>query len=156
MGLWPYWSQAILVFGNIGLRPYWYLAILVFGHIGLWPNAKPEARLKDKGWLFGGCSLLWMQETFFTSPCWGREWSLTAGKIFGFAGDRTVMIRYLWFDQWLAANRPMIMTNAWVTSREDGLRQVAKSRAAFYTRSRCLWPAWATSVYTEIREQLSG
>ena len=148
MGLWPYWSQAILVFGNIGLRPYWYLAISVFSQM---PNQKLDSRTKAE--LFGGCSLLWMQETFFTSPCWGREWSLTAGKIFGFAGDRTVMIRYLWFDQWLAANRPMIMTNAWVTSREDGLRQATKSWAAFYTRSRCLWPAWATSVFTEIRKQ---
>jgi len=121
--------------GHIGLWPYWYLAISVLGQM---PNQMLDSRTKIE--LFGGCSLLWLQETFFTSPRWRRDWSLTAGKIFGFAGDRTVMIRYLWFDQWLAANRPMIIINAWVTSREDGLRQVAKSRAAFYKRSRCLWP----------------
>ena len=137
-------------------RQYQCLAILVFdfGHIGLWPNAKPEARLNDKGWIVWWLLATVVARNFVTSQRWRRDWSLIAGKdLWLLWRQNTVMIRYLWFDQWLAANRPMIMTNAWVTSREDGLRQVAKSRAAFYTRSRCLWPAWATSVYTEIREQ---
>ena len=150
---------AIWVFDHIGLRPYWYLEISVSGHIGIWPYrslAKCQTRSSTKGQRLNclvvarycGCKkpsshLHVGEETEAWLPA----------KIFGFAGDRTVMIRYLWFDQWLAANRPMIMTNAWVTSREDGLRQATKSWAAFYTRSRCLWPAWATSVFTEIRKQ---
>ena len=144
--LWPYWSW-----------PYWSLAILVFGHIGPWPNAKPDARLKDKDrivwWLLATVAA---RNLFYISTLEKRLKPDCRQNFWLRWRQNSVMIRYLWFDQWLAANRPMIMTNAWVTSREDGLRQVAKSRAAFYTRSRCLWPAWATSVYTEIREQLSG
>ena len=147
------WSALI---GNISVWQHRFLTLLVFGRIGFGHigNAKPNARLKDKDWIVWWLLATVDARNLFLHLHVGEETEAwLPAKIFGFAGDRTVMIRYLWFDQWLAANRPMIMTNAWVTSREDGLRQVAKSRAAFYTRSRCLWPAWATSVYTEIREE---
>ena len=130
------------MFGNIGFWPYWSLAVLVLA-ILVMPNQMLDSRTKIE--LFGGCSPLWMQETFFYISTLGKRLKPDCRQNFWLRWrQNSVMIRYLWFDQWLAANRPMIMTNAWVTSREDGLRQVAKSRAAFYTRSRCLWPAWAT------------
>ena len=47
-----------LLIDNISVWPYWSLAILVFGQM---PNQMLDSRTKVE--LFGGCSLLKMQET---------------------------------------------------------------------------------------------